>query len=151
PDVRASEDELRIQSAQIGIAEAEMFPHIGVNGSVGLASGHFRHWFEGRSLTGSIGPTLTWNILNYGRLLDNVRFQDERLRQLVAQFQQVVLNANQDAENAMIAYLRSLDQAEHLTSSAEAAANLTNYLIRQYKEGYLPPGAVDTSAFTNQL
>ena len=37
PDVQASEDQLKIQSAQIGIAEAEMFPHIGINGSIGLA------------------------------------------------------------------------------------------------------------------
>jgi NodT family efflux transporter outer membrane factor (OMF) lipoprotein len=151
PDVQAAEDQLRIQSAQIGIAEAEMFPHIGVNGSIGLASGSFRDLFEGRSLTGNIGPTLTWNILNYGRLLANVRFQNELQRQLVAEYQQAILNANQDAENALVAYLRTLEQADHLRISATAAVNLTNYIIRQYKEGFLPPGAADTSAFLNQL
>ena len=71
PDVKASEDQLKIQSAQIGIAEAEMFPHIGINGSIGLASSQFRTLFEGKSFTGTIGPSLTWNILNYGRLLAN--------------------------------------------------------------------------------
>jgi NodT family efflux transporter outer membrane factor (OMF) lipoprotein len=151
PDIQAVEDQLRIQSAQIGIAEAEMFPHIGVNGSIGLASSSFRDLFEGGSLTGSIGPTLTWNILNYGRLLANVRFQTEQQRQLVAQYQQAILNANQDAENALVAYLRTLEQAGHLQRSADAAVNLTNYVIKQYKEGFLPPGAADTSAFLNQL
>jgi NodT family efflux transporter outer membrane factor (OMF) lipoprotein len=151
PDVQAVEDQVRIQAAQIGVAEAEMFPHIGVNGSIGLASNHFRSWFEGRSLTGNIGPTFTWNILNYGRLLANVQFQTEQYRQFVAQYQQAILNANEDAENALVAYLKTREQADHLVKSADAAAKLTSYLIRQYKEGYLPPGAPDTSAFINQL
>ncbi len=151
PDVRAAEDQLRIQAAQIGIAEAEMFPHLGVNGTIGLASNSFHTWFDAKSFTGSFGPSLTWNILNYGRLLANVRLQDEQYRQYVAQYQESILNANEDAENALIAYLKTMQQAEHLLKSADAAAKLTNYLIRQYKEGYLPPGAPDTSAFINQL
>ena len=69
----------------------------------------------------------------------------------MATYQQVILNANQDAENSLTAYLRTLDQAEHLQLSADAAVKLTDYLIKQYKEGFLPPGAADTSAFINQL
>ncbi len=151
PDVRASEDQLMIQSARIGIAEAEMFPHIGINGSIGLASAQFRTLFRGKSFTGDIGPSLTWDILNYGRLLANVRFQDEQYLQFVAEYQQAVLNANQDAENSLIAYLKTLDQSEHLQISADAAVKLTNYLVKQYEEGFLPAGATDTSAFINQL
>ncbi len=49
PDVQAAENQLKIQSAQIGIAEAEMFPHIGINGSIGLASDNFK------SCSGPIG------------------------------------------------------------------------------------------------
>jgi NodT family efflux transporter outer membrane factor (OMF) lipoprotein len=151
PDVKASEDQLMLQSARIGIAEAEMFPHIGINGSIGLASSHFKNLFEGKSFTGNIGPSLTWDILNYGRLLANVRFQNTQYQQFVAEYQQAVLNANQDAENSLIAYLRTLDQSQHLQISADAAAKLTNYLIKQYQEGFLPAGAPDTSAFINQL
>jgi hypothetical protein len=61
------------------------------------------------------------------------------------------LNANEDAENSLVAYLRTLDQADHLRRSAEAAVKLTDYLVRQYREGFLPPGAADTGAFINQL
>ena len=149
--MRAAEDVLRIQLARIGIAEAELFPHIGINGSIGLASNSFNHLFAMRSGTGGIGPSLTWNIFNYGRLLANVRFNNELYRQFVAEYQQSVLNANQDAENSMIGFLRSADQSEHLHASADAAVRLTNYLIRQYEGGYLPPGAADTSAFVTQL
>jgi NodT family efflux transporter outer membrane factor (OMF) lipoprotein len=151
PDVRAAEQQLKIQSAQIGIAEAEMLPHIGINGSIGLASTEFNNLFSSQSGTGSIGPSLTWNILNYGRLLANVRFQNRVYQQFVAEYQQAILNANQDAENALAGYLKSIEQAEHLKESADAASKLTDYLVRQFKGGYLPPGAVDTGAFINQL
>src|SRR5208337_4140359 len=96
-------------------------------------------------------PTLTWNILNYGRLLANVRFQNVQYRQFVATYQQAVLNANQDAENSLIAYLRTWDQAEHLQLSADAAVKLTNYLATQYEGVYLPPVPADTAAFITQL
>src|SRR5262249_14945741 len=101
PDVRAAEQQLRIQSAEIGIAEAEMLPHVGINGSIGLASSHLNRLFESQSGTGTIGPSLTWNILNYGRLLANVRLQNDVYQQYVAEYQQAILNANQDVENAL--------------------------------------------------
>jgi NodT family efflux transporter outer membrane factor (OMF) lipoprotein len=151
PDVRSAEEQLRIQSAQIGISEAELYPHIGINGSIGLAAPQFRQLFDSRAGTGSIGPSLTWNILQYGRLLANVRLQNHVYQQFVAEYQQAILNANQDAENALTAYLKSIDQAQHLKASADAAAELTDYLIAQFKKGHLPPGAADTGAFINQL
>jgi NodT family efflux transporter outer membrane factor (OMF) lipoprotein len=152
PDVKAAEMQLRIQSAEIGIAEAEMFPHVGINGSIGLAANQFGRLFDHRSGTGSIGPSLTWNILNYGRLLANVRLQNDVYQQSVNEYQQAILNANQDAENALNAYLRSIEQAEHLRESARSAAELTDYLLRLFQQGYLgPPGTTDTGAFINQL
>jgi NodT family efflux transporter outer membrane factor (OMF) lipoprotein len=151
PDVQAAERQLRIQSAQVGIAEAEMFPHIGINGTIGISSNHINSLFSPNSWTGGIGPSLTWNILSYGRLLANVRLQNLQYQQFVAYYQNAILNANQDAENSIVAYLKSLDQAKYLRDSAEASVKLTDYLVKQSKEGYLPPGAADTSAFINQL
>src|SRR5262249_25876872 len=49
PDIVAAQDQLRIQSAQIGIAEAEMYPHIGINGTIGLSSSSLRTLFDSRS------------------------------------------------------------------------------------------------------
>jgi outer membrane protein TolC len=151
PDVRSAEQQLKIQSAQIGISEAEMLPHFGVNGSIGVASDRLNHLFTTQSGTGTIGPSLSWNILNYGRLLRNVKIQNDVYQQYVAEYEQVLLNANQDAENALTAYLRSIEQAQHLRESARSATDLTDYLVRLFEQGYLPPGAADTSAFINQL
>src|SRR5262249_27456732 len=120
PDVLASEQQLKIQSAQIGIAEAELLPHIGINGSIGLAAHNLSLLFNQQSIIGSIGPSLSWNILNYGRLLANVRIQNNKFHQYVLAYQQIILNANQDAENSLVSYLNSLDQTNHLTDIATA-------------------------------
>ena len=150
PDVQAMERELRIQSAQIGIAEAEMFPHIGLNGSIGLAADRFGKLFNQQSWIGTIGPSLTWNILNYGRLLANVRIQNNQFQQLALVYQQAILNANQDAENALVAYLQSLEQSRHLQDSANAAVQVTSYYYAQLFAGYLPPAGTSL-AFYNQI
>jgi NodT family efflux transporter outer membrane factor (OMF) lipoprotein len=150
PDVLAAEQQVRAQSAEIGIAEAEMYPHIGINGSIGLAASGLRKLFEARSWTGTIGPSLTWNILNYGRLLGNVRFQNASYQQLVATYQNTILNANQEAENALVAYLNSLDQTRELQSSADSAARVTRYYYQQLGKDFVPIGQ-DTATFANQI
>ena len=150
PDVVAAERQLRIQSAQIGIAEAEMYPHVGINGSIGLAANRLDRVFNQQSLIGSIGPSMAWNIFNYGRLLANVRSQNLQYQEFVLVYQQTILNANQDAENALVAYLDSLERAKRLQDSADAAVEVTKYFYTQLAEGYLPPAATSVS-FYNQI
>jgi NodT family efflux transporter outer membrane factor (OMF) lipoprotein len=150
PDVVATERALRIQSAQIGIAEAELYPHIGINGTIGLAANRLDKVFQQQSLIGSIGPSLSWNILNYGRLLAQVRSQNNQYQLLVLQYQQSLLTANQDAENSLVAYLQQLEQTRNLKNSSEAATEVTKYYYTQLAEGYLPPAATSLS-FYNQV
>ncbi len=61
---------------------------------------------QNRALVGNVGPTFTWNILNHGRILNNVRLQDSRFEELVATYQNTVLSANQDVENGLVARMR---------------------------------------------
>jgi outer membrane protein TolC len=129
-----------------------MYPHTGINGSIGLAADRLPKLFDPRSEVGTIGPSLTWNIFNYGRLLANLRGQNYTYQQIVATYQQAILNANQDAENALVAYLQTIQQASDLKNSADAAEKATNYLLLPQKAGALPglPGGT-TLAFYNQL
>jgi outer membrane protein TolC len=68
----------------------------------------------------------------------------------VLAYQQTILNANQDAENALVAYLQSLEQSLHLQDSANAAVEVTKYYYTQLAQGYLPPAATSLS-FYNQI
>jgi outer membrane protein TolC len=151
PDIKAVEQQLRIANADIGIAEAEMLPHIGLNGSIGLAADQFSRLFSPGSMTGTIGPSLTWNILNYGRLLANVRLQNDVYQQHVAEYQQAILNANQDAEDALYAYLQTMAQWRYLQASADSAVLTTNQYLKVYAAGALPAGTTDLGTFANTL
>ncbi len=107
PDVRQAERLAAAQCAQIGVAQAEFYPHISVNGTIGVSAARFGDLFRDRALAGNVGPAFTWNILNYGRILNNVRLQDAKFQELVANYQNTVLNANQEAENGLVQFLRA--------------------------------------------
>src|SRR5262249_8781036 len=93
PDVRAAERRLAAQCAVIGIAESEFYPHVSIIGTLGWSAQNFGNLFEPTALNGNVGPTFTWNLLNYGRLLNNVRLQDARFQELLATYQNSVLFA----------------------------------------------------------
>src|SRR5262249_22938740 len=100
PDVRRAERQAAAQSAQIGVAEADFYPHIAILGNIGWSAERFGHvFFQSRALDGSVGPAFRWDILNYGRIRNNVRLQDARFQELVAAYQNAVLTAAQDVEN----------------------------------------------------
>src|SRR5438105_3678650 len=71
PDIRSAERQVAAQSAQIGVAEAALYPTIGINGLIGWDAQDFSKLFETKSFIGAVFPSFSWNILNYGRILNN--------------------------------------------------------------------------------
>ena len=99
------------QSAQIGIAESEFYPHIAITGAIGLESQYFANLFKGASMAGTIGPGFHWNVLNYGRIQNGVRVADLQFREAVLNYQDTVLKANEETENALIGFLREQERS----------------------------------------
>ena len=114
PDIRQAERLVAEQSAQIGVALADLYPSIAINGEVYQASEQITDLFRSASAAGSIGPSFRWNILNYGRIVNNVIVQDSRLLELIANYQNKVLEANQEVEDALIAFLKSQEEVKFL-------------------------------------
>ncbi len=136
PDVRRAEREAAAQSARIGIAEADFYPQIALNGTLGWSSEQIDDLFTEGSFRGAAGPSFRWDILNYCRIRNNVRFQDARFQELVASYQQTVLNANGEVENALIAFLKSQERVKALNIATQAWRDGTILLNTQY-EGQL--------------
>ena len=113
--------------AQIGIAQAELYPHFSITGSIYLDAGNFKDLFDPRSFAGNVGPTFNWNILNYGRLVNNVRVQDARFQQLVLTYQDTVLQANAEVENALIGFLKAQQAVKFLATSATPRRNRSTW------------------------
>jgi NodT family efflux transporter outer membrane factor (OMF) lipoprotein len=135
PDVRAAERAVAAQSEQIGIAQAAEYPHISITGSLGYSALNASQLFTPASFTGSVGPTFTWNILNYGRLVNNVRLQDAKFQQTLLDYRTAVLTADQETEDGLVAFLKSQEQARLLYESVVAADKAFQIVVSQYKVG----------------
>ncbi len=122
PDVQQAERAAALQSARIGIAEAEFYPHIAITGTIGVQAQNFSNLFNSQSLVGQIGPGFNWNLLNYGRIKNNVLAQDARFQQAVLTYRDTVLRANEEVENGIVSFLREQDRVASLTGSTNAAA-----------------------------
>ena len=121
PDVRRAERTAAAQCAQIGFADSDFYPHVSVIGTIGVESSRLSTLFEQFSQQSAIGPTVQWNILNYGRILGNVRLQDSTFQELVAVYQNTVLQANSEVEDGLIAFFKSQEQALANAKSARQA------------------------------
>jgi len=140
PDVRAAELAALAQSAQIGVAEAQLYPAISISGTFGgsasTANGHnLGEVFASKGMTYAGGPAFQWNILNYGQITNNIRLQDATLQQLLVDYQNTVLNAQQQVDNGLSTFLQSQQQVEFLRSSAQAASGALKIALDQYNHG----------------
>jgi outer membrane protein TolC len=88
-------------------------------------------------MTGSIGPSFQWDILNYGRIENNVAVQEARFRQLVLGYQDTVLRAGREAEDAAIGFLKSQERAQYLGNSVAAAARTVDISYDQFRQGVI--------------
>ncbi len=125
PDVRSAERQVAAQSPQIGVATTNLYPSISIGtmfGDLDLGLGVLP---PAGGFMAFVTPQFTWNILNYGRLVNNVHLQEARTQELIATFQNKVLSAAQEVQTALRGFLRSQDQAQALLRSATAAANAT--------------------------
>jgi NodT family efflux transporter outer membrane factor (OMF) lipoprotein len=140
PDIRSAEYQAAAQCAQIGVAKADLYPAFSLMGNFGFLSsdvGNFKlsDMFLWKSRTFQGGPSVQWNILNYGRITNNVRVQDARFEQLLIAYQNAVLKAQQEVEDALVAFLRAQERAEFLGQSTTAAKRSLDLAVMQYREG----------------
>ena len=111
----------RSQSEQIGIALVDLYPAFTITGEFALESEKFSDLFRSASTAGSVGPGFQWNLLNYGRIANNVQLQKYGLQELIASYQGTVLTANQEVEDAMVAFLQT--QERYRLSRQECAGD----------------------------
>jgi NodT family efflux transporter outer membrane factor (OMF) lipoprotein len=135
PDIRVAEREVAAQSARIGIALSELYPHFSLAGAIGLSADHFQDMFRSGAYEGFGGAGFRWAILNYGRLRNNVRVQDASYQRLVVNYENAVLRAQREVEDAIAGYLGSKEEAVFLSDGAQAAGRSVDLAALQYREG----------------
>jgi NodT family efflux transporter outer membrane factor (OMF) lipoprotein len=134
PDIRAAAWQIAAQSAQIGIAEADYYPAISLLGSIGLSGSSLSGSSDTRGL--SLGSGLRWNIFDHGRIANNVRVQDARLQQLIESYQDSVLRAAGEVDDAAYSILKTAEQKVMIDEAVKASERALEIANIRYREGY---------------
>ncbi|MEO0436143.1 MAG: efflux transporter outer membrane subunit [Pseudomonadota bacterium] len=134
PDVRAAAWSAGAQSAQIGIAAADFYPSISLLGSFGWTGDSIGETRDGASF--AIGPSVRWNIFDYGRIRANLLVQDARLEQALLGYESVLLAAAREIDNAAVAVIKTAQAQSVLHDSRVAAERALEIANRRYREGY---------------
>ncbi|HVT27063.1 MAG TPA: efflux transporter outer membrane subunit, partial [Lacipirellulaceae bacterium] len=135
PDVRRAERELAAQCEEIGVAVADLYPHISIDGTIFVNSEKFSNLFTSKSWGGAVGPSFRWDILNYGRLRANIQLQQARFDELIYNYQQKVLLANEETEDAVAGFLYSHEKARAFQTGADVSTDAVDVATKRYRDG----------------
>ncbi len=134
PDIREEERRLAAATARIGVATAELFPHLVLTGAVGVqdpglavSPGGGRVW--------SAGPSMFWNFLDFGTLDALVDIADLRTREQLVVYRATVINAVREVDTAISAYTAQLDRLSNLGDALAAGQQAEGYASERYKRG----------------
>ncbi len=133
PDIRRAERILAAQTARIGVATADLYPTFSLTGffTFGLASG------DGNT-TGfgwNILPGFRWNLFDRERIRNSIRAEEAITEQAYVTYEQTVLVALEDVENAMIAYARENERLVQLEDAVDASQRAVDLVRTQYLSG----------------
>jgi outer membrane protein TolC len=139
PDLQVSEMQARAQSAKIGVAETALYPSFSLFGSIGINStvpdGSSFSFSD--SLTMVVGPTFSWNIFQYGRVKNNIRFEVARFQETLTNYNKKVLQAVNEVTNALEAYDLYLEQKSLRLQSVNSSIRAFNISMTQYENGQI--------------
>jgi outer membrane protein TolC len=134
PDIVEAERQLAVATALIGVATADLFPHVVLIGSAG--------WQQGVGATAaainpiwSVGPGAAAPLLDFGRLDAIVQKADFRSRELLFNYKQTVLNAVREVDTAVDAYAAQQDRLRHLGDALTAARRAVTLATERFDRG----------------
>ncbi|MDR2327316.1 MAG: efflux transporter outer membrane subunit [Acidovorax sp.] len=135
PDVAAAEARLHAATARIGVATADLFPRLslgGLLGSTALGSGSL---FEGASATSQVFLGVDWSFLDVGRVRARIAASEAGGAAALAGYQQTVLLALEDTENALVRLQRTREEDRHLAQAAAQRELAEQLAQRRYQAG----------------
>jgi NodT family efflux transporter outer membrane factor (OMF) lipoprotein len=123
PDVAAAEQRLHAATARIGVATADLFPHFTLGGLLGSQAVDAGNLFQRGSETRFVALGIDWSFLDIGRVRARISAADADAAGELARYQQSVLLALEDTENALVRFDRTRQEDAHLETAARDSAN----------------------------
>jgi len=91
--------------------------------------------FSPASFFFAVGPQVTWQFLNYGRIKNQVRVEDARFQEVLTTYQNSVLSAGQEVEDGIVGYVKALEATSVQQGAVTAARRSAELALIQYREG----------------
>lgn len=135
PDVAVAEARLHAATARIGVATADLFPRLSLGGLLGSTALHGGSLFEGASARSSVFLGVDWSFLDVGRVRARIAASEAGAQAALAQYQQAVLLALEDTENALVRLQRTRSEDAHLARAAEQRQRAEQLAQRRYQLG----------------
>ncbi|AJR26440.1 RND transporter [Sphingobium sp. YBL2] len=135
PDVRSAERALAAATARIGVAQAQLYPSLGISGNIGTTSNSFKDLFS--LVTGGVFANVAQVIFDGGRLASQVRSQRAATDAAFAAYKQAVLSALEDVENAMASLSSARARKAEFATAYEASNNAAILARSQYQAGLI--------------
>lgn len=138
PDVRSAERSVYAQAALLGASKSDWLPKVFLKGSFGYAARDLNDLGKSKSMTYEIAPALSWTLFSGGQLMNATRLAKAQLDEAINQFNQTVLTAVQETDNAMNAYRNSIKQIVALREVRNQGVETLNLSLELYKQGLSP-------------
>lgn len=154
PDILQAEARLHAATAAIGSAKADFYPRIRLVGNLGSQSLTSSEWGNWSSRFFSVGPTLYLPIFEGGRLKSTLALSEAREQEAAIFYQQTVLHAWHEVDDALSAYSAVQKRDELLTQASEQNRQAYEVSLRRYEEGaadYLMVLTAQRSLLTSQM
>lgn len=135
PDIRRAERRLAAATARIGVKTADLYPKFTIFGTLGFESVRFDDLIDKDSKMFSVGPSLRWPIWHAGRIKNAIRVEDEKANEALATYEDTVLKALEDVENALFGHLEEKRRRTSLAAAVRAAARAVTLSMDLYESG----------------
>ncbi|MCF0248000.1 MAG: TolC family protein, partial [Synergistes sp.] len=152
PDIREAERLLAAQIARKQSAEADLWPKFYLTGSIGTESGDWGSLFEGPAKLYSFMPRITWPIFHFGAIRSNIKVQGAIAEQLLAAYEQTVLNAVGEVRSALTSNVKEYERNASLKMGVEAAQVALDVANDKYSNGLVSfTNVIDAQAALTKL
>ncbi len=139
PDLARAEATLAASIARVGVATADLYPSISIGARAGLEAASVRGLGKSGAFNYSIGPSITWGALEFGRTKARIAASEARADQALIGFDKTLLVALEETEGALSTYRQSL-----LTLVAQETAFATATRVADLAQKRFAAGAGDS-------
>ena len=137
PDLRSAERAVAAATADIGVAEAQMYPRLQLMGSFAFTASSFSDVWNWSSRTYNAGPAFSWDIFNGGRLRSAVQEAEALEKQALLNYEQRVLVALAEVETALAGFALTARERDILESGVASGQQAVKLATLQYSAGTL--------------